>query len=326
MTNKNTVLVTGGAGFIGSAVVRELSERPDVAQIVVVDNLLTGSPKFLGAGERVLFRQIDLRDGAALAAALQEARPERVIHLAAIHYIPYCNQHPAETLEVNVTGTQNVLEACRKFPPQSLVIASSAAVYPIHDEACSEETLSPGPTDIYGLSKHINEQQLALFAKEAGIRCAAARLFNVYGPRETNPHVLPEILRQVLAGTTGLKLGNAKPKRDYIFVTDIAKAIVAMSERNEHSFRPYNVGTGSEYSVEEMVAELATITGLALSIDTDPTKVRKSDRMHLLCDRRRIERELGWKPQYDLKRGLTELWQWAQANAELARMPFESKK
>ncbi len=324
--SSGTWVVTGGAGFVGSAVVVEALRRGDCQKVVVLDSLSTGSRQYLPADPRVEFHSADLRDGAAVERVLAAAHAERVIHLAAIHYIPYCNQHPAETLEVNVTGTQNVLEACRKHPPKSLVIASSAAVYPIHDEACGEESVPPGPTDIYGLSKHINEQQLALFAKEAGIRCAAARLFNVYGPQETNPHVLPEILRQALAGNLNLKLGNVKPKRDYIYVTDIASGVVAMAERSEHPFRAYNVGTGTEYSVEEMVAELATLSGLALTIDTDPAKVRKSDRMHLLCDRRRIEKELGWRPQYDLQRGLRELWQWAQEHRKQVELPFEPKK
>src|SRR5262249_40786374 len=136
---------------------------------------------------------------------------------------------------------------------------------------------------------------------------------------------LPEILRQALAGNLNLKLGNVKPRRDYIYVTDIASALGAMAERNEHPLRAYNGGTGTEDSVEEMVAELAGISGLKLTIDTDPAKVRKSDRMHLLCDRRRIEKELGWRPQYDMKRGLTELWQWAKVHADQVQLPFDRK-
>ncbi|WP_425616591.1 NAD-dependent epimerase/dehydratase family protein [Anatilimnocola sp. NA78] len=323
--SSGTWLVTGGAGFVGSAVVAEALSRPGCQRVVVLDSLSTGSKEYLPTDPRVELQAADLRDGDTVLRVFADAHAERVIHLAAIHYIPYCNQHPTETLEVNVTGTQNVLEACRRHPPRSLAIASSAAVYPIHDEACSEESLVAAPTDIYGLSKHINEQQLALFAKDGGVRCAAARLFNVYGPHETNPHVLPEILRQALSGNLSLKLGNVKPKRDYVYVTDIASGLVAMAERNEHPFRTYNVGTGIEYSVEEMVAELAKISSLNLTIDTDPAKVRKSDRMHLLCDRRRIEKELGWQPQYDMKRGMSELWQWAQSHHEHVQLPFASK-
>ena len=197
-------------------------------------------------------------------------------------------------------------------PPRSLVAASSAAVYPIYDAANIEEHPIPGPTDVYGLSKWVNEEQLRQYAAQTNTRCAVARFFNIYGPRETNPHVLPEIIDQMLAGQMQLSLGNVKPKRDYIYVEDIARAVLELAQKNTHSFRTFNVGTGTEYSVEELVEFLARVSGLPLSIETDPDRVRKSDRMHLLCDYSRIREEIGWKPDFDLERGLETLWAWSQ--------------
>src|SRR5262249_50082592 len=149
--------------------------------------------------------ETDLRDGRMVEKVVQDTHPDFVIHLAALHFIPYCNAHPLETLQVNVVGTQNLLEALRPCPPASLVIASSAAVYPIRDHANTEES-QIGPTDIYGLTKWTNEQQLQLFARQVTTRCAAARLFNVFGPHETNPHVIPEIVDQMLLGREEIAL------------------------------------------------------------------------------------------------------------------------
>jgi UDP-glucose 4-epimerase len=174
-----------------------LLERTSAARIVVLDNLFNGRRSHVPDSPRVALREIDLRDGQAVLDLLKDERPGIVFHLAALHFIPYCNAHPAETLQVNVEGTQNLLEACRQFPTERLVIASTAAVYPIRDSANVEDD-STGPTDIYGLSKWINEKQLELYSQQqATTRCAAARLFNVFGPGETNPHVIPEIVDQM---------------------------------------------------------------------------------------------------------------------------------
>lgn len=307
MTAK-VILVTGGAGFVGSWVVARLLEQEPAARVVVLDSLRNGRKEYLPRSERLSLRPMDLTDAETVQALITDVRPEVVIHLAALHFIPYCNAHPAETMQVNVVGTQNVLEACRACPPAQMVIASTAAVYPIRDGANREDDAA-GPTDIYGLSKWVNEQQLALYATQAPTRCAAARLFNVYGPHETNPHVIPEILDQIVRGETSLALGNVKPKRDYIYVTDVAQAVIDLALKNTHSFRTYNVGTGAEYSVEEIVAGLAEVSGRPLTIRVDAERVRKADRMHLLCDLGRIRHEIGWRPRHDLASGLNALWQ-----------------
>src|SRR5262249_34944828 len=149
-------------------------------KIVVLDNLRNGRRDFLPKSEQLILQDVDLRDKTAVEEVFAETRAEVVFHLAALHFIPYCNSHPAETLEVNVVGTQHLLEACLQNEPQRLVIVSSAAVYPIRDGANAEDDLA-APTDIYGLSKWVNEKQLEQFAGRARTRCAAVRLFNVIG-------------------------------------------------------------------------------------------------------------------------------------------------
>lgn len=311
-------LVTGGAGFVGSSLTRALLRRPDTRRIFVLDNFFNGRREYLPDDRRVVIAEIDLRDAAAVNQVVTEVAPQVIFHLAALHFIPYCNAHPAECLDVNVIGTENLLEACRQTPPKRLLVVSSAAVYPICDEPCGEETVPPGPTDVYGLSKWINEKQTELFARNSETRCSAVRLFNVYGPRETNPHVLPVILDQVMAGASELSLGNVEPRRDYIHVEDVASGLVAVADRNDASFRCYNLGTGEEYSVRDLVNELSRLCGRPLQISTDPNRVRKSDRMHLRADRTRITSETGWEPKYDLRSGLSQLWEWTKAIQSVA--------
>lgn len=305
--------MTGGAGFVGSSLVRELL-RSTGASVFVLDNLCNGKRDLLPVSDRLTVAELDLTDGAAVAGAVADVRPDWVFHLAALHFIPYCNAHPAECLHVNVVGTQHLLDACREQPPAALVAVSSMAVYPIRDGA-NAETDPAGPTDVYGLSKLANEQQVALFATQAPTRCAMARLSNVYGPNETNPHVIPAILEQIARGRTEIDLGNVKPQRDYIYVADVAEAFLALARKNQQSFRVFNVGTGSEYSVEEIVTRLAEISGLPLKIRVASDRVRPSDRMHLLADLTRISGEVGWRPRYDLRGGLAALWDWFASQA-----------
>lgn len=305
LRSASCILVTGGCGFVGSALVAELLQQSS-ARIVVLDNLFNGRRAFLPESPRVEFHHADLTDAQAMTQIVQDARPDMVFHLAALHYIPYCNAHPGETMHVNVVGTQHVLEACRVTAPAVVVLISSAAVYPIADDPLTEEG-PVGPTDIYGLSKWVNEQQLALYAQQTSSRCAAARLFNVFGPNETNPHVIPEILTQIMAERGPLALGNIKPKRDFIYVTDVARALLAIAEHLDTSFRVYNVGTGAEHSVEEIVGHLGVLTGQTLEIAVAADRVRPSDRLHLVSDTRRLREETGWQPHYTLQTGLKEL-------------------
>ncbi len=275
------VLVTGGAGFVGNCLVSEILQTEPGANVVVLDSLFNGHREFLPVSDRVVLEEVDVRDAAGVLDVIERSRPEVVINLAALHYIPYCNQHPAETMEVNVVGLENVLAACRKHAPSRIVIASSAAVYPICDGPNREDD-EVAPTDIYGLTKWVNERQLRLHASQTDTRCAAARIANVVGPRETNPHVVPEIVQQLIEGTDEIALGNLKPKRDYIYVRDVARGLLAIARGNRESFRVFNLCTGREYSIEEILEVLSTLAGRGIRVRSDPER-RAPRRPHALA-------------------------------------------
>lgn len=315
MNRLESILVTGGAGFVGSALVRRLLAEPSLSRLVVLDNFSNGRREFLPQDDRLEIFEADIRDSAAMRRAMAEVQPGAVFHLAAIHFIPYCNAHPDEAVDVNIRGAEVLLDACRRHPPQVVTIASTAAVYPIHDGPCIEATLAPNPDDIYGLTKWANERQLALYANQTPSRCVAARLFNVIGPRETNPHVLPEIVEQLVQGKDTLDLGNVEPKRDYIHSDDVASALVSLAGAETPKFDAFNVGTGHEYSVAELVDRLSQIIGRAVTIRKDPARTRRSDRMHLVADASKLMRLTGWKPRYTLDTALRELWTWSKSQA-----------
>ncbi len=298
------LLITGGCGFIGSALVRQF--RLQDTEVFVLDNNSYGSRGVIDIDDaHFLFG--DILDRARVQEAVQAARPDAVLHLAAIHFIPHCNQYPFESANVNLLGTANVLDAIKEVGGvQKLLFASTAAVYPIVDTAI-RETQPAGPLDIYGLSKVIGERLCHEFHLATGVPTIICRFFNAFGPNETNPHLIPEIQKQVLAGSRKLKLGNLDPKRDFIHTHDMATAITALLDRFEHGYDVFNLGRGEEYSVREIVAAFSRIIGEPIEIEVEAARVRKVERMHLLAAVSKLKRFTGWEPRITLDQGIATL-------------------
>lgn len=301
---KGKVLVTGGAGFIGSAVCAHLAELG--ATIHVLDDLSFGRRELAPVPDD-RFHQVDIRDRAAVMRVFDAVRPERVLHLAAIHFIPYCNEHPAEAAEININGTINVLDACASSPGcVQVFVASTAAVYPIHDGAVNEDHVT-GPLDIYGTTKLACERFASEFHLRTGIATIVGRFFNAFGPNETNPHLIPEIQQQLLSGSRTLRLGNLDPKRDFIHTHDMSRAMAALLEKCVHGHHIFNIGRGVEYSVREVVEAFERQLGERITIEVDPKRVRKVERMHLLADVSALKELTGWEPQWSIDEGVSTL-------------------
>ena len=299
------VLITGGNGYVGRTLTRLLSADHEVG---VLDNLRYGQMRLTPDDlSRIRFYGEDLRDANDVADVVDDFKPEAIVHLAAIHFIPECEKDPENAIATNVTGTLNLLRAAKKGT--RFILASTAAVYAPEDRPHHEEHSAIGPMDVYGYTKLHAEHYVTHWTKQAGLRSVIVRLFNVIGPGETNPHILPAIMAQALRGDR-LRLGNCHPKRDYIDVDDVAAGFRAVLLGNpaDTDVDVVNLGTGCAYSVYDIVERLALVAGRAFSVETDPTRVRPSDRPFLAADISRIRRRYGWTPTRHLKDSLQSLW------------------
>lgn len=301
------VMVTGGAGFVGRELVRALSPK---AEVLVADLLRYGAPEWLTHdAPNFRFHRLDIRDAAATRSLVEYFQPDVIVHLAAIHYIPECDSDPANAVATNVTGTMNVLAACP--PGVRFVFASSGAVYAPDEAAHREYESVLQPADIYGITKLQGEQYVRIFAEERGITAAIVRLFNVIGPGETNPHLLPAIVTQLRQGVDTINLGNTWPKRDYIDVQDAAAgfAAAALGTNTEGvACEVVNLGSGRQYSVDEILARMRAALGLEFSVKQDPTRMRAVDRPYLGADISRIAEVFGWQPVHELDETLKRTW------------------
>lgn len=297
------VLITGGAGFIGSAVVPALADEG--YEVFVLDNLSFGNRDFIEVRDDHFFLA-DIRDEVKVAEIINGLKPDILIHLAAIHFIPYCNQHPFEAADVNIRGTINVLKAAKTDASlKKLFFASTAAVYPIKETPVSENDRAE-PLDIYGLSKMTGEHLCKEFHLETGVDSIICRFFNAFGPNETNPHLIPEIELQLRNGLRTISLGNLTPRRDFIHTHDMASAVKRLISLKKSGYDVYNLGRGIEYSVVEIVEAFERQLNEKITIEVDPARVRKVEREHLLADVSKL-RATGWKPMWGIDEGIKNL-------------------
>jgi len=298
------ILITGGAGFIGSALGKHMQEEGH--EVFVLDNLSFGRRDLAGVPDDRFFN-VDIRDRQSVRRVIDEARPDQVLHLAAIHFIPYCNAHPAEAADININGTISLLDAVEANAlVEQVFVASTAAVYPSADGAMREDH-EPGPMDIYGTTKLATEKIASDFHFRTLTPTIIGRFFNAFGPNETNPHLFPEIQRQVLEGARTLKLGNLDPKRDYIHTQDMSRAMSALLGAGIAGCETFNIGRGIEYSVREIVQAFERQLGEKLGIEVDPARVRKVERMHLLADVSKLKERTGWEPKWGIDEGVATL-------------------
>jgi UDP-glucose 4-epimerase len=297
-------LITGGAGFIGSALGEHLTALGH--EVSVLDDLSFGRRDLAKVPDERFFK-VDIRDRESVARSIDSYGPEWVLHLAAVHFIPYCNAHPVEATDINIMGTMSVLDACaRNSGVEQVFVASTAAVYPIADGAMAEDH-PLGPMDIYGITKLAGERLAHEYHLRTGVPTVVGRFFNAFGPNETNPHLIPEIQRQVLAGKRTLELGNLDPKRDFIHTEDMGRAMAALLAARVPGFEAYNIGRGIEYSVRDIVGSFQRMLGEPLTIEVDPSRVRKVERMHLLADVGKLKRVTGWEPTWGIDEGVATL-------------------
>jgi UDP-glucose 4-epimerase len=306
------VLITGGAGFIGSALLQELRKLD--CEVFVLDDLSFGRREHVEvADER--FVELDILDHRALADSARTISPSWVIHLAAVHFIPYCNANPYRSANINLQGTVNLLDSLRELNSlRKVFFASTAAVYADSPTPVSE-TSPVIPLDIYGLTKSIGERLVSEFHRATGISCVIGRLFNAYGPRETNAHLIPEILRQVLEGRDTISLGNTRTRRDYIHTSDMARAVVKLLLLEREGFDTFNIGSGHSYDAREIVHFFERAANRPLIVNLATDRLRKVDRAVLQADITKINQITGWTSEVEIQQGIRAL---VQGDAVLA--------
>jgi UDP-glucose 4-epimerase len=291
-----TVVVTGGAGFIGSNLVDALVERGE--DVVVLDNLSSGRRSNLD-GSPAALRELDITDAGRLNEAIGETRPSKVFHLAAQIDVRRSVADPAFDATVNVTGTINVLAAARNANVDKVVFASTGgALYGNADTVPTPEDAKIAPLAPYGQSKHAAEGYLRLFHETFGLPTVSMRLANVFGPRQD-----PAGEAGVIAIFCGLKLDGGRPKvygdgtqtRDFVYVGDVVEAMIAAASSDVTG--AYNVGTGTETSVLDL------IEALELG-DYEEAPARTGEAQRSAVDPSKAAAELGWRARTSLEEGL----------------------
>lgn len=303
---KHTILVTGGAGFIGSRLVRMLSENG--FQVVVIDNLTSNLP-FVQLPNVVNYN-LDVRDATALDEIIGTHKPYCIVHLAAIHHVPTCEIERNYALEVNVIGTENLLLCMEKYQVSKLVFASTGAVYSPDFPILNEDETPVDPFDNYSLSKFTNEKQIRFYQQRTEADVCIARLFNTIGANDPNAHLIPDILRQIDPEESNaiVKLGNIKSRRDYIHVEDTANLLMLMAtSAPKKGLKVYNVCTSVEYSVEEIVEKIGVLMNKPISIEIDPEKVRKYDRISQIGNNQKVLTEFNTQLFFTIEDALKDI-------------------
>ena len=292
-------VVTGGCGFIGSHVVDQLLS--DGAEVLIVDNLSKGRDHWVGSERRPTVIVADVTQRELTIDAIESWRPDTVFHLAAHHYIPYCEQHAVEAYRLNVAGTLNVLEAAAKSGAVRFFFASTADVYAPSDRPHAESD-PVAPFTVYGRTKQIGEMMVTELPK-AGF-CGVitiGRIFNAVGPRETNPHLVPEMVLQLKRGVRELKVGNLSPTRDFVDVQSMGEIIVDLTALDapptpQTRLTVTNIGSGRSIAVSEMVDLICEASGVRPKLTVDPARVRPAERQHLCPDVARLKSLIGRAP------------------------------
>ena len=305
--NEQSILVTGGLGYVGRELVAQLLER-GTKHLHVLDNLASGEHRLAAMDtDRFTLHRVDIRDRDAVAEVMRTVEPATIYHLAAVHYIPACEAAPGDAIGINVAGTVNLLDSA---PPQAtFVFASTAAVY-APNRSAHLETEATGPVDIYGYSKLHGEHFVRYYAQQGKVQARIVRLFNVVGPGETNPHLVPAIIRQLGEGAKRIQLGNLFPTRDYIDVADAARGfqLLAAADPGTGGVLVSNLGTGHTHSVGEVVTSIAEAAGIDLAVEQDPSRVRAVDRPVLQASTQMLRSVTGWSPQMTLKQSMQRAW------------------
>lgn len=324
------ILVTGGAGYIGSHTALELLKQGQ--HVAVLDNLEKGHQNVVEVlaeqgGDYFSFIKADLRDLAALRSELADVDIDATIHFAAYLEVGLSTQKPELFFENNVVGSQNLFQVLIEKDSKDIVFSSSAAVYGTQETVPIPESAAKHPDSPYGETKYIMERILESYTNFKGMNAIALRYFNPAGAVEGLPgerhipetHLIPLLLHAYLSDDFQFKInGDDYPTqdgtaiRDFIHIQDLVNAHILSLEYLKHNpgFHAFNVGTGAGSSIKDVITTAEEVVGRELAYEVGPRRV--GDPAELVADPNLIQTRIGWKAEYSLKDIIKSAWEWEQ--------------
>lgn len=287
------IIITGYNGFVGSHLVDILRDKYKIIGISNTDNF----------EKNIIKIKKDIRK-----ISINEMPKDIfcIVHLAALTDITYCHNNPSLCFDINVKGTQNMLEIARKRNAK-FIFLSTSHVYGIPYKLPLRENYPSNPNSIYASTKLEGEIISQSYSKSYGMNVSILRLFSVYGPKSPQHLVTSKIISQLLTKNV-IELGNTSPKRDFVYVEDAVKAIELIIKKSRMS-GIYNIGTGKNYSILEICNILKKIAGKNTPIKSVKLQSRKSDIVNVISDSSKI-RKIGWKPEFGIEEGLHKTYDW----------------
>ena len=306
-------VVTGGAGFIGSTLVRTLLE--DDAKVAVIDNLHSGHVRNLAdVRGQIELHILDIRDGAAIAPVIDGA--DAVFHLAAIPSVPRSIDEPRPSHEVNISGTFEVLEAAVKGRVRRLVYAASSSAYGDSETLPKIETMPAKPKSPYAVQKVLGELYASVYTSCFGLETVALRFFNVYGPRQDPSSaysgILSLFMKHLIARTTPIIFGDGEQSRDFTYVEDVAALCLKAAHAPGVAGQMFNAGNGGRYTLNEIWAMLQKMEGVEIPPQYGPP--RPGDVRHSMADTTAAKTALGHAPRFTIEQGLQKTLDWYKAS------------
>ena len=300
------ILITGGAGFIGSHILAQLQGRRDM-DVVVFDNLSSGSKEHVPAGMELV--EGDVCDEAAVDALFADHHFDAVVHLAAQTMVPTSVEQPVLDCRINLEGVLHVLEACRIHDTGHILFSSSAAVYGDNFHIPLKETERLVPTSPYGITKMTTEHYLRVYHELYGMDATVFRFANVYGERqgEKGEGGVVSIFCKLLSQRQGITVfGDGNQTRDFVYAGDIAQAIIrALPLKGYHTM---NVSTGQETSINDLIRSFEKAVGYTVPVQY--TAPRTGDILRSVLSNETLKRDLGFVPAMDLEEGIRRTYDW----------------
>ena len=315
------ILVTGGCGFIGSEIVKQLSQIG--ASVTIIDNLSSGKEKYIQGLSNVKLITGDILDGDVVKSAVKDK--EYVISNAALPFIPDSYYLPKKFFDVNVNATISLaLAVIKEKKTKRFVHISSSEIYGTAKYIPMDESHHTTPQSTYAVSKLAGERVVFTMHKEHNLPAVIIRPFNSFGPNITQPYIIPEIIRQIEKSDV-IKLGNLNAKRDLTYVTDTARGIILSLVKEGVIGEVINIGSQRSYSIKELVSLISEIMGKEISLEVDPLRFRPYDVDTLICDYERATKLLGWKPEVTVKEGLEKTIEWVKKEGVNIGIPYNER-